>query len=287
MISKHRQIKSFMLADVLPSFLDNHCNLFPSSSDDSSIFFKDSNTENKLPESHIPSINLRLPLSEVMHDIRNEVPMNYANKTGNFIEENRIVQDFTENLHSEYERIQLVSLVADKVMYDQDTKADGTIANENNNLAVQVMMDDVKLDPIDLTGITDSRPDQNKKKAKCKCKNSKCLKMYCECFATGNYCKDCSCKDCHNIPEYKEESQKAKEHIVLKDPECYQRRVLFLKKASGISIETKDIKISCNCKRTQCKKKYCDCLKAGLSCGASCTCVECRNRQEIKAILSP
>ncbi|WVZ93281.1 hypothetical protein U9M48_039276, partial [Paspalum notatum var. saurae] len=32
----------------------------------------------------------------------------------------------------------------------------------------------------------------------CKCKNSKCLKLYCECFANRRYCKDCNCRDCYN-----------------------------------------------------------------------------------------
>jgi hypothetical protein len=36
----------------------------------------------------------------------------------------------------------------------------------------------------------------------CNCKNSKCLKLYCECFSTGEYCKNCNCIGCHNNIEY-------------------------------------------------------------------------------------
>ncbi|KAK1736007.1 hypothetical protein QTG54_013143 [Skeletonema marinoi] len=33
----------------------------------------------------------------------------------------------------------------------------------------------------------------------CKCKKSKCLKMYCACFSSGNACGDkCKCEDCAN-----------------------------------------------------------------------------------------
>jgi hypothetical protein len=33
----------------------------------------------------------------------------------------------------------------------------------------------------------------------CKCKKSKCLKMYCECFAAGLLCNDgCRCVECSN-----------------------------------------------------------------------------------------
>lgn len=39
----------------------------------------------------------------------------------------------------------------------------------------------------------------------CKCSKSKCLKLYCECFANGRICGiDCNCKDCHNIEQYED-----------------------------------------------------------------------------------
>jgi hypothetical protein len=37
----------------------------------------------------------------------------------------------------------------------------------------------------------------------CNCKNSQCMKLYCECFSTMSYCdpKLCSCKNCLNTTE--------------------------------------------------------------------------------------
>jgi hypothetical protein len=32
----------------------------------------------------------------------------------------------------------------------------------------------------------------------CNCKKSKCLKLYCECFASELYCDACNCSECHN-----------------------------------------------------------------------------------------
>jgi hypothetical protein len=32
-------------------------------------------------------------------------------------------------------------------------------------------------------------------------RNSRCLKLYCECFASGRYCFACNCQGCHNNPE--------------------------------------------------------------------------------------
>mgnify|MGYP000978142277 CR=1 FL=1 len=33
----------------------------------------------------------------------------------------------------------------------------------------------------------------------------------------------------------------------------------------------------CNCKKSQCQKKYCECFNAGLSCGIDCKCEDCLN----------
>ena len=38
-------------------------------------------------------------------------------------------------------------------------------------------------------------------KKSCNCVKSRCLKLYCDCFAQGVYCSGCSCQDCHNTEE--------------------------------------------------------------------------------------
>ena len=44
------------------------------------------------------------------------------------------------------------------------------------------------------------RPPEQKRKFKCNCKKSKCLKLYCECFANQLFCgKDCECLNCANV----------------------------------------------------------------------------------------
>ena len=43
----------------------------------------------------------------------------------------------------------------------------------------------------------------------CNCKNSRCLKLYCECFASGQYCFACNCQGCHNNPENDEKRKQA------------------------------------------------------------------------------
>lgn len=40
------------------------------------------------------------------------------------------------------------------------------------------------------------------KRSPCNCKKSKCLKLYCECFAAELFCQGCNCTDCHNTDEF-------------------------------------------------------------------------------------
>lgn len=43
------------------------------------------------------------------------------------------------------------------------------------------------------------KPRRSRSRAFCTCKNTKCLKKYCVCFAAGHLCgSSCACVDCHN-----------------------------------------------------------------------------------------
>src|SRR6185312_10061249 len=75
----------------------------------------------------------------------------------------------------------------------------------------------------------------------CSCKKSKCLKMYCNCFASSSHCApECNCHECHN-----QVSSRDAEWL-----EAYNR--------GNINPIFKEQEISCRCMQSRCVKKYCE-----------------------------
>jgi len=123
--------------------------------------------------------------------------------------------------------------------------------------------------------------DPTKVRRTCKCKNSACLKLYCECFASGSYCNGCDCKGCHNRPQeaYRARREMAVAAIRERNPNAFTPKV---------SIEIDALQLSatvrargCRCRRSHCQKRYCECFEAGVPCGPSCICHDCKNRPDM------
>ena len=62
-------------------------------------------------------------------------------------------------------------------------------------------------------------------KRHCNCKNSRCLKLYCECFASGRYCSDCNCVSCCNNQENEKYRQAAVEAILERNPNAFRPKI--------------------------------------------------------------
>jgi len=123
--------------------------------------------------------------------------------------------------------------------------------------------------------MTVSKPKEKPKVGKCcSCKKSKCLKLYCECFASGTSCQGCNCQNCHNTEDNKEDILKAKQVLKEKNP-------LALKRHSP----EKTQQVTCNCSKSGCLKKYCECFKSGGKCGTGCNCTECKNTTALRTII--
>lgn len=120
--------------------------------------------------------------------------------------------------------------------------------------------------PLFMTPIT---PVEEPPVTKCSCKASRCLKLYCPCFASSGMCAEgCSCKNCQNTKETHDVIQEARKTVLSRDPKAFDPKVKSTASASNnMDIHTK----GCNC-RKGCAKNYCVCRELRVSCGPRCTC---------------
>ncbi|CAJ1057092.1 spexin prohormone 2 isoform X1 [Xyrichtys novacula] len=107
----------------------------------------------------------------------------------------------------------------------------------------------------------------------CRCARSRCLKLYCECFANGLMCYSCECSNCFNNPEHVMERREAIKVHAGRNPDAFKTKIVL-----GGSGEVEAwLERGCKCKRSGCLKNYCQCYEANVRCTPSCKCSGCRN----------
>lgn len=104
----------------------------------------------------------------------------------------------------------------------------------------------------------------------CNCKKSKCLKLYCDCFAILQYCdsKYCRCVTCCNNVGHEAARNNAIRTIKERNSRAFRLK---------INEEEQQHVSGCHCKNSRCLKKYCECFTAAALCGTNCKCLSCDN----------
>jgi len=119
-------------------------------------------------------------------------------------------------------------------------------------------------DIFESTGVKPRKP--------CNCTKSQCLKLYCECFANGEFCNNCNCNNCFNNLAHEEARQRSIKQCLERNANAFRPKIGKLQ-ADGERRHAK----GCNCKRSGCLKNYCECYEAKIGCTKNCRCIGCKN----------
>ena len=149
---------------------------------------------------------------------------------------------------------------------------------ENNNNNNKINVETQEKNNINNNNIIDTNNNigyvlKNLKKVVCTCTRTQCQKKYCACFSLGKFCHGCDCKGCLNKPTDNNNTITPEEEKIYNNPKEKEINI-----QQNLCHDNKAQAIVCNCTKSKCMKKYCECFKMNIDCGNLCRCIDCQNK---------
>ncbi|XP_046845208.1 protein lin-54 homolog isoform X3 [Xenia sp. Carnegie-2017] len=167
------------------------------------------------------------------------------------------------------------TIIKDNVVYLPQTMQSGTaVTSAVQSSSVSVTQTSVSNVSQPVNGKPNS-PSPTRQRKPCNCTKSQCLKLYCDCFANGEFCNHCNCNNCSNNMEHEQERSKAIKACLERNPYAFHPKI-----GKGKGETERRHNKGCHCKRSGCLKNYCECYEAKILCTSICKCTGCKNFEE-------
>ena len=218
-------------------------------------YYNDNKTQN------IPNIqNLPQNINIMKLNQRINLQSGYINNNNNNINNNIAYNNLNNNLYNQNRP----NIINNNIEYSNHKQKITQNSNINNNNTINYNNSiNINSNPIN----------NNNTLPKCTCSKTGCRKKYCACFSKGRLCDGCECKNCQNcIPTALTQSpiqNMQKNDNNLENDEYNNENEIK---------SPKNQRVICNCTKSNCMKKYCECFKQGFRCNSLCRCLDCKNK---------